>query len=49
MQKEQHIHKFIHPAPNGRVSIGKCECGKTDKAYNSTDFKTWKGKNKNND
>ena len=35
--KETHYHKFIHPPPNGPISIGLCVCGKKDKSYNSTD------------
>lgn len=48
MQKEKHIHKFIHPTPNGRQSVGKCRCGKQDVAYNSLEYNTWKGKRKKN-
>ena len=43
-----HIHKFIHPPPNGRMSIGKCKCGSKDRAFNSMDKKynnVWNKKN----
>jgi len=43
---KKHIHKYIHPPPNGRESIGKCSCGKKDLAYNSTEYNIWKGKRK---
>ena len=35
---KKHIHIFKHPEPNGRISIGKCSCGKIDKAFNSIDI-----------
>jgi hypothetical protein len=37
LKDTKHIHKYIHPEPNGRESIGKCKCGAKDKAYNSLD------------
>ena len=35
--KNKHIHKFIFPAPNGPVSIGKCKCGEKKEGFNSMD------------
>ena len=49
LKDTKHIHEYIHPAPNGSTSVGKCKCGAKDKAFNSLDYKfnsVWKRNSK---